>query len=135
MKDYKKILEGVVNIINTAENSDIGFANICTYIGENCPGLKESDDEKWIPKCNIEYRIKPKSAYRPFDNAQECIEEMKKHEPFGWVKYKPVFGDTCSAITEVSNGYIRCYENWRSQNGMFQDSTFLDGSPFGIKVE
>ena len=46
MKDYKKILEGVVNIINTAEKSDIGFANICTYIGENCPELKESDDER-----------------------------------------------------------------------------------------
>ena len=25
MKDYKKILEGVVNIINTTEKSDIGF--------------------------------------------------------------------------------------------------------------
>ena len=46
MKEYKKILEGVVNIINTAEKSDIGFANICTYIGENCPELKESDDER-----------------------------------------------------------------------------------------
>lgn len=46
MKDYKKILEGVVNIINTAEKSDIGFTNICTYIGETCPELKESEDEK-----------------------------------------------------------------------------------------
>ena len=46
MKDYKKILEGVVNIINTTEKSDIGFANICTYIGENCPELKESEDER-----------------------------------------------------------------------------------------
>ena len=46
MKDYKKILEGVVNIINTTEKSDIGFANICAYIGENCPELKESEDEK-----------------------------------------------------------------------------------------
>ena len=45
MKDYKKILEGVVNIINTTEKSDIGFANICAYIGENCPELKESEDE------------------------------------------------------------------------------------------
>lgn len=44
--DYKKILEDVVDIINTTEKSDIGFANICTYIGENCPGLKESEDEK-----------------------------------------------------------------------------------------
>lgn len=48
MKDYKKILEGVVNIINTAEKSDIGFANICTYIGENCPELKESEDESMV---------------------------------------------------------------------------------------
>lgn len=46
MKDYKKILEGVVDIINTAEKSDIGFANICAYIGENCPELKESEDER-----------------------------------------------------------------------------------------
>ena len=45
MKDYKKILEGVVNIINTTEKSDIGFANICTYIGENCPEFKESEGE------------------------------------------------------------------------------------------
>lgn len=46
MKDYKKILEGVVNIISTTEKSDIGFSNICAYIGENCPELKESEDER-----------------------------------------------------------------------------------------
>ena len=63
MKDYKKILEGVVNIINTAEKSDIGFANICTYIGENCTELKESEDEKWIPKEIIKY-LKEKGDFR-----------------------------------------------------------------------
>lgn len=46
MKDYKKILEGVMNIINTTEKSDIGFADICVYIFENCPELKKSEDEK-----------------------------------------------------------------------------------------
>ena len=46
MKDYKKILEGLVNIINNTEKSDIGFANICTFIGENCPELKEYEDEE-----------------------------------------------------------------------------------------
>lgn len=46
MKDYKKILEGVVNIVNTTEKSDIGFVNICTYLDENCPELKESEGEK-----------------------------------------------------------------------------------------
>lgn len=44
--DYKKILEGVVDIINTTKKSDIGFANICAYIGENCPEIKESEDER-----------------------------------------------------------------------------------------
>lgn len=43
--DYEKILKGIVQIINTTEKSDVGFANICTYIGENCPELQESEDE------------------------------------------------------------------------------------------
>ena len=29
------------------------------------------------------YRIK--SEYRPFKDAEECFEEMKKHKPFGWI--------------------------------------------------
>lgn len=87
----------------------------------------------WSP--NTKYRIKPESSYRPFDNAKECIEEMKKHEPFGWVKDKPEFGNTCSAITKVSNGYIRCEETWQDPKEMFQYNNFLDGSPFGIKIE
>ena len=54
MKDYKKILEGVVNIINTTKESDTGFYNICTYIYENCPEINESEDEK-IRKDLIEW--------------------------------------------------------------------------------
>lgn len=46
MKDYKRILEDIVNIVNTTEKSDIGFDNIRTYIGENCPELQESEDER-----------------------------------------------------------------------------------------
>lgn len=87
----------------------------------------------WSP--NIKYRIKPESSYRPFDNAQECLEEMRRHEPFGWVKDKPGFGEKCSAITEVSISSIRRGETWFCTKEMFQYSTFLDGSPFGIKVE
>ena len=29
------------------------------------------------------YRIKPESKYRPFENAEECWQEMLKHQPFG----------------------------------------------------
>ena len=51
--DYEKILKGIEQIINTTEKSDIGFANICTYISENCPELHESENER-IRKAVIE---------------------------------------------------------------------------------
>ena len=44
MKDYKKILKGVVNIIATTEKTDIGFANICSYLSANCDELFENED-------------------------------------------------------------------------------------------
>ena len=34
------------------------------------------------------YRIKPETKYRPFKNADECWQEMQKHQPFGWLKDK-----------------------------------------------
>lgn len=46
------------------------------------------------------YRIKPEPKYRPFVDKEECWQEMLKHQPFGWIKYKEV---TKSLITEVSS--------------------------------
>ena len=50
-------------------------------------------EDKWyklLEICNEtnpqDYRIKPE--YRPFKDAEECFEEMKKHQPFGWIKDK-----------------------------------------------
>lgn len=34
------------------------------------------------------YRIKPAPRYRSFKNAEECWQEMLKHQPFGWLKHK-----------------------------------------------
>lgn len=59
MKDYKKILEGVVNIISTTEESEI-ISNICSYIDESCPELIESKDEKirkWLVGYFNQYTI------------------------------------------------------------------------------
>lgn len=43
---YKDVLKGIIEIIRNAEHSDIGFASICTYIGDHCPELGESEDEQ-----------------------------------------------------------------------------------------
>ncbi len=48
--------------------------------GENCEFNFNADPQV--------YRIKSEPKYRPFENKEECWQEMLKHEPFGWVKYK-----------------------------------------------
>lgn len=88
---------------------------------------------------NIEYRIKLESKYRPFESAKECIEEMRKHEPFGWVKSKPDVGYYCSSIIDIryvsAFNFIKLRGSWLNSNSVFENYTFLDGSPFGVKVE
>nr|DAT65574.1 MAG TPA: hypothetical protein [Caudoviricetes sp.] len=88
---------------------------------------------------NIEYRIKPdskaKAKYRPFANVEECWTEMKKHQPFGWVKDKK--DGYYVLITAVDNGdYMSLSGNsgW-SFYSLMKDYTFTDDTPFGIKVE
>ena len=82
---------------------------------------------------NTEYRIKPESAYRPFENVQECIEEMKKHEPFGWTIHKGKH--VCCCIDTVANTEIYIDKTWQTFDYLLRIYTFLDGSPFGVKVE
>ncbi len=88
---------------------------------------------------NIEYRIKPdskaKAKYRPFANVEECWTEMKKHQPFGWVRDKK--DGYYVLITAVDNGdYMSLSGNsgW-SFYSLMKDYTFADETPFGIKVE
>lgn len=79
MKDYKKILECVVDIINNTEKSDIGFTNICTYIGENCPELKESEDEK--------IRVELLNAFQESEDSLYMVLTPHRRESFiTWLK-------------------------------------------------
>lgn len=84
---------------------------------------------------NIEYRIKPEVKFRPFANVEECWTEMKKHQPFGWVRDKK--DGYYVLITAVDNGdYMSLSGNsgW-SFYSLMKDYTFADGIPFGVKVE
>ena len=51
---------------------------------------------------NESYRIKKEPKYRPFKNAKECFEEMKKHYPIGWI----CRGNGFQQITKVGATYI-----------------------------
>ncbi len=85
---------------------------------------------------NTEYRIKPESTYRPFANAEECWNEMLKHQPFGWIKGKE--GEHHSLITSIIADEEEVYINGISGfvlDEIMEHYTFADGLPFGVKVE
>ena len=89
----------------------------------------------------LNYRIKPEPKYRPFKTQEECWNEMHKHPDFGWVKkinggYKQImaihidiFNKHCADFAGQTGtacfGFEYIYNNY----------TFVDGTPFGIKEE
>ena len=83
------------------------------------------------------YRIKSESKYRPFANAEECWQEMLKHQPFGWIKSKEATEDVYFTITGLTNtcGFMLNSPGGRSFSGLYDYYTFTDGTPFGIKEE
>ena len=90
------------------------------------------DDEDPSFDNDFEYRIKSEPRYRPFKDAEECWNEMQKHQPFGWVNYNGYRANIAavmgSAITFVNNkGYTLFFQQ------AFEGCTFIDKQPFGIK--
>lgn len=82
------------------------------------------------------YRIKPEPKYRPFNDAEECWQEMQKHQPFGWIKGKE--GEHHSLITSIIADEEEVYINGISGfvlDEIMEHYTFADGLPFGVKVE
>ena len=123
--------------------------------GEQIQWLKPDSDE-WIDvvggdnvdfedltEFNVAYRIKPEPKYRPFKNVEECWNEMKKHQPFGWLKDKDSELRNIQALTEkmstIADGvYLRginLINGWHVFEEAVKEYTFADGEPFGINIE
>ena len=79
----------------------------------------------------IKHRIKPEPKYRPFESQEECWQEMHQHPDFGWVIRTGVYLN----VFDVYGDAIHTPED---QHGIdfddaFNELTFTDGTPFGIK--
>lgn len=83
---------------------------------------------------NFKFRIKPEPKFRPFKDAEECWNEMQKHQPFGWVKDR---NGSAFVIEKVnSRSFVEVYdEGTCTFKEVFEDFTFVDGTPFGVKTE
>ncbi len=91
------------------------------------------NDPEW--DFNKNYRIKP--DVKPFENAGECFLEIRKHEPFGWLKSK-VSGDYACInyislyLSSVNISYYNITKTYSMEEclDLFE---FTDGTPFGKK--
>ena len=81
---------------------------------------------------NTEYRVKPKPKYRPFKDAEECWQEMKKHKPFGWVK-STLFKDF-DLVQRVTTLYVEINREIIDYKDALDKFTFADGTNFGVKM-
>lgn len=84
---------------------------------------------------DTEYRIKPEPKYRPFANEKECWNEMQKHQPFGWLKLKDTESGYYMITLIAINVLVGMNDTPFSCERVFDDYTFADGTPFGIKEE
>lgn len=81
----------------------------------------------------FEWLSDKESKFSPFTNAKECIDEMKKHHPFGLLKCP---GTKYGMISEITDNGI-CFSNKESLSfkELFDDYWFADDEPLGIKRE
>ena len=82
------------------------------------------------------YRIKLEPKYRPFKDAEECWNEMQKHQPFGWLKGDKCFYNIVSVSNiDVSMANVSGDIITLDFSDVMEDNTFADGTPFGVKIE
>lgn len=93
---------------------------------------EEFDIEKWYKKPK-KFCIKPEPKYRPFANTEECWNEMQKHQPFGWLKV--IRENARTIVNYIHNKGVIFSNGSVSFERMFDNYTFADGTPFGVKAE
>ena len=100
-------------------------------------------DEATFSASPDKYRIKPEPKYRPFENQEECWQEMQKHQPFGWITLQCgqksgskasiiKLTDNCFYFVGDGSGICHNLYNYEFDKHFW---LFADGAPFGIKED
>lgn len=78
------------------------------------------------------YRIRKEPTYRPFRTYRECLDEMKKHYPYGYIKEKG-YAELYNITPGGGNFLVFSLLTQFTYEQGFYHFTFDDGQPFGIK--
>ena len=95
---------------------------------------------KWsdYPEPNFDgdpknYRVKAEKEYRPFNNGQECWEEMHNHPDFGYVVKDGVYLSVWDVYSDAIHTSEDCDECLYFEDAL-EKVVFTDGKPFGKEV-
>ena len=132
-KIYKKDIDKVMPILQAlVEGKTIQINEGAVWKDIDIDG--KGIDISTLIECPECYRVKQEPKYRSFKNAEECWNEMQKHQPFGWVKDRN--GSKFIIENVDSRGFVEVYdEGTCTFKDVFENRTFVDGLPFGARVE
>ena len=85
-----------------------------------------------------EYAIKSEPSHRPFVSQDECWNEMLRHQPFGWVVCHESGSRVNLHIVDddgVGFSVDGVYANIKKFSFMFENYSFDDGTPFGVRLD
>ena len=91
----------------------------------------------------LNYRIKSDTKYRPFKNQEECLNELQRHIPYGFLENKES-GRTiqiCGFYNGIQDKRFKIVYSGISSNccetanSVYYHYKFKDGTPFGIREE
>ena len=98
---------------------------------------KDGVNIDYLLNNGITVRTKQEPKFRPFKDAEECWNEMQKHQPFGWIK--PKDDDVVNKfmlIDALRNEGVAVRTNIRfNYHELLEYYTFADRTPFGIIEE
>ena len=126
---------------NVKKNIDIisAFAdgNVIQILNERGEWVDLTEREG-LPMGTLEeepniFRIKPELKYRPFKDAEECWNEMQKHQPFGWVLNKSNGRAYNIQSVLLKEGCVYIRSSYVELGRALIEYTFADGTPFGVK--
>ena len=124
-KDFLPILQAF------AEGKDIQFLSPIDGRWE------DTSNDPGIASVDMKWRIKPEPKYRPFKNAEECWQEMQKHQPFGWLHDKGCKDFKLFALSIDNDGVmIADYDDairLETFKEVYLNYTFTDSMPFGVR--
>ena len=74
-------------VIKSPDGNEVLFyCNGAYHRNGECVLFPSKDQRDWKELKIGDIMMKKNSKYRPFKDIEECLSEMQKHQPFGWIK-------------------------------------------------